>query len=393
MSIQSIFIYSEEELKYHFHDDHPFNQHRLTITQDLLHKINALPSDKRICTDKVDDDILALNHEARYIETVKALSEEHPLEQYVAKAAQFGLNHHDNHFFPGMHEAGAYSVGGSITAVKNVMSGNAVHALHLGGGLHHAMPNLGSGFCIYNDAAIAIHWIKKHYQAKILYVDTDVHHGDGVQMSFYTDPDVFTYSIHETGKYLFPGSGDVSERGEMDGFGACVNLPLDPYTEDDSWMECFTESLEKTAKHFKPDIIISQHGCDAHAFDPLSHLQCSMHIYNEMPRIIHKLAHEYCEGRWVALGGGGYDIYRVVPRAWGLLWCIMSDHPLSRQLQQNPSLSLPTSWIQQWQPECKQTLPATWLDHVDDWTPAPRRQEITARNRHVKSLALMYIGS
>lgn len=392
MSTQSKFVYSDEELKYHFHDQHPFNQHRLTLTVDLLNELKALSNEHIIKPTMVNDEMLSYNHEARYIEIVKALSEDKPSQLIREQAERFGLGSDDTPFFPGMHEAAAYSVGGSVMAVQSVMSGASLHALHLGGGLHHAFPNHASGFCIYNDVSVAIEWIKRNYQAKVLYVDTDVHHGDGVQFSFYTDPTVCTFSIHETGKYLYPGTGDVSERGEMHGFGTCINLPLDPYTEDESWMECFTDSLEKTIRHFKPDIIISQHGCDAHAFDPLAHIQCSMRIYYEMPSIIHRLAHEFCEGRWVALGGGGYDIYRVVPRAWSLLWCIMSDHPLATELNHDPTMRLPKDWIQRWESSSSHTLPQTWLDPVDQWTPIPRRQEIKARNEQMKKIAQMYLN-
>ena len=142
--------------------------------------------------------------------------------------------------------------------------------MHLAGGLHHALPHKAGGFCIYNDAAIAISHIRRKYNAKVLYIDTDVHHGDGVQWMFYTDPDVCTLSIHETGKYLYPGTGAIGERGDGEGFGTSINLPMEPYTEDDSWMHCFKEAIESVTARFKPDIIISQHGCDAHRFDPMA---------------------------------------------------------------------------------------------------------------------------
>ena len=227
-----------------------------------------------------------------------------------------------------MHDTTAKVVGGSITAVELVMSGKAPHALHLGGGLHHALQSKGAGFCVYNDASAAIAHAKEMYGAKVLYIDTDVHHGDGVQWGFYADPQVCTLSIHETGKYLFPGTGAVNERGEGDAFGTNINMPVEPYTEDESWLECFGEVLTETIARFQPDVIISQHGCDAHAFDPLAHVHCSMRVYKAMPELIHSLAHQWCEGRWIALGGGGYDIWRVVPRAWSLLWLVMSEQAL-----------------------------------------------------------------
>ncbi|MNS39240.1 Acetoin utilization protein AcuC [compost metagenome] len=287
-----------------------------------------------------------------------------------------------------MHEASSYIAGGTLTAVKAVMSGSATHALHLGGGLHHALLAKAAGFCVYNDAAVAISYVREKYKARVLYIDTDVHHGDGVQWSFYSDPEVCTYSIHETGKYLFPGTGFVNERGEHLGYGSAVNLPLQPYTEDDSWMECFTESIRRVAAYFKPDLIISQHGCDAHAMDPLSHMHCSMNIYNRMPELIHELAHTYCGGKWVAVGGGGYDIWKVVPRAWSLLWLEMSDHPLKKKLQNHPLTPLPDEWIRRWQPQAPVTLPSEWLDDLSRWEAIPRRDEITAKNRETLAVAL-----
>ncbi len=224
----------------------------------------------------------------------------------------------------------------------------------------------------------------------MLYLDTDVHHGDGVQWSFYSSPDVLTLSIHQTGKYLFPGTGYVNERGTDDGFGYSVNVPLEPYTEDDSWLECFREVLDGAVRFFKPDIIVSQHGCDAHAFDPLAHTHCSMRIYREMPLHIHRLAHEHCGGRWVALGGGGYDIWRVVPRAWSLLWMAMTDHPHIERLGHEPLLPLPAEWLRAWTEESPVPLPETWLDPVDTWEPIPRRSVIEEKNRQTKELAMLY---
>ena len=391
MAVNSVFIYSEDELKYRFHEHHPFNPQRIVLTVDLLKEAGALsPSDLRQPS-PVPDEMLMWVHDPRYVETVKALGASKPDADARNRAAEFGLDSEDTPFFPGMHEAAACVTGGSVLAAELVMTGQARHALHLSGGLHHAMPNRGSGFCVYNDAAVAIAYLRRKYNARVLYVDTDVHHGDGVQFVFYGDPNVLTFSIHETGKYLFPGTGAVHERGDMHGFGYTVNMPVEPYTEDDSWMECFAEVLEAAVRRFRPDIIVSQHGCDAHAFDPLAHIHCSMDIYWRMPALIHQWAHDCCEGRWVALGGGGYDIYRVVPRAWALLWMNMTDHPLWNELGMNRTVPLPQRWIARWQPESPFPLPSGWLDPVQDWQPMPRRREIAEKNRKTKELAMMYL--
>ncbi|ALS21521.1 MULTISPECIES: acetoin utilization protein AcuC [Paenibacillus] len=391
MNAKALFIYDENETAYRFNDSHPFNQKRLILTVDLLRKAGALPPESVISPGKAAEAQLYHVHSREYVQAVTALSYPEPEQKWLQQAEKYGLATEDTPFFPGMNDITMGLVGGSIRAVDAVMTGETVHALHLGGGLHHAMPSKGSGFCVYNDAAIAIAHAKSAYGSRVLYIDTDVHHGDGVQWSFYTDPSVCTFSIHETGKYLFPGTGAVNERGADSGFGTTVNVPLEPYTEDESWMECFSEVLGKVAEQFKPDLIVSQHGCDAHAFDPLAHMHCSMEIYRAMPRFIHQLAHQYCGGRWVALGGGGYEIWRVVPRAWSLLWLEMSEHAIIGQLEKDPELALPSSWLKEWQPYCSEALPSTWLDPVETWEPIPRRNEITQKNRQTKELAMLYL--
>jgi acetoin utilization protein AcuC len=388
----ALFIYSPNELNYRFSDQHPFNQKRIKLTVDLLERLGSLP-DEFICSPlPATVQELAQAHTLPYIEAVRALSESSPSVEWQDRAESFGLGFDgDTPFFKGMHEASAQIVGGTLTAAEAVMSGRVKHALHLGGGLHHALQGKGSGFCVYNDAAAAIHAIRQKYGARVLYIDTDVHHGDGVQWAFYSDPEVFTLSIHETGRYLFPGTGGIQERGEENGFGYCLNLPMEPYTEDESWLECFEDIIRRTAASFKPDIIISQHGCDAHAFDPLAHMQCSMTSFLRMPMLIHELAHTWCEGRWAALGGGGYDIWRVVPRAWSLLWLVMTDYPLIAELAKESHLKLPADWVSYWQPESTAPLPLSWLDPIDQWEIMPRRGEITEKNRKNKALSLMYL--
>ncbi|MFD1888076.1 acetoin utilization protein AcuC [Paenibacillus wenxiniae] len=390
--LQAAYVYHPDSLNYVFRRDHPFDQRRLVMTMELLEQVQALPKEAiHIPPNSLDEQLLQRVHIPAYIETVKQLSVSCPAEPYISQAGQYGLDDDETPFFEGMHHSAAAIAAGSVHAAELVMSGKAQHALHLGGGLHHALPQKGAGFCIYNDASIAIRHIRDQYGAKVLYIDTDVHHGDGVEMSFYTDPNVFTYSIHETGKFLFPGTGRVEERGEGEGFGCTINVPVEPYTEDDSWLECFSNVLQKVLECARPDVIVSQHGCDAHALDPLSHIHCSMRIYREMPKLIHRAAHDFCNGRWVALGGGGYDIWRVVPRAWSLLWLEMSQHALLHEIDHHPLLDLPSEWLTRWQQESPVSLPDTWLDDVSRWEPMPRRSEITERNRHICELASSYL--
>ncbi|OUM98722.1 MAG: histone deacetylase [Paenibacillaceae bacterium ZCTH02-B3] len=395
MNDRAVWIDTSASRKYIFHDRHPFHPVRLELTEGLLKAAGAWP-ERLVPSDFPGaEDALALVHRPDYIRAVQRLGSGGPVLTAV-DPAMYGLDPHgDTPYFPGMHEAALGVVAGTLRAAAEVMSGRADHALHLGGGLHHAFPERASGFCVYNDVAVAIAWIRREYDARVLYVDTDVHHGDGVQWRFYTDPDVFTFSIHETGKYLFPGTGFPHERGESAGYGACLNVPLEPYTEDDSWLECFTAALERITRAFRPDVIVSQHGCDAHAFDPLAHIHCSMRIFREIPRLIHQLAHAFCGGRWIAAGGGGYDHWRVVPRAWSLLWMEMCDHPLLKDIdrseRERPAL-LPESWAAFKSPRRPGDMPAAWMDDTSRWQPIPRRPLIDAKNKDVLEVALQHVG-
>jgi len=387
----AVFIHHPGSEQYKFHEHHPFNPIRLQSSIDLLIRSGALDKEQIIVPPSADDRTLMTVHREDYIRTVRQLSQAEPAADAGALAESFGLSDDDTPYFSGMHDATAAIVGGSVYAAEAVMSGQATRAFHMAGGLHHAFPHRGAGFCIYNDAAVAIRHIQRKYGARIMYIDTDVHHGDGVQWVFYDDDSVFTYSIHETGKFLFPGTGFVHERGVDAGIGACMNVPLEPYTEDDSWLDSFRSTVETAARLFKPDLIVSQHGCDAHAFDPLSHMHCSMRIYREMPLIIRDLADRYTQGRWVALGGGGYDIWKVVPRAWSYVWLALTSNPIVALTAPGAApVPLPRDWIAAWSNAAGGTeeLPEHWLDEVDDWTPMPRRGAIQAANEQTCSRVL-----
>ncbi|WP_337098725.1 acetoin utilization protein AcuC [Paenibacillus sp. YIM B09110] len=384
----AIFFHHPGSENYKFGEEHPFDPRRLTLTIDLLRRMGALTDDQiRQPHLSANEELLALVHRQDYVDAVKKLSA--PVDHNDTLAEKYGLQTEDTPFFAGIHQAASAIVSGSVAAADAVMSGQSLHAFHLAGGLHHAFPERASGFCVYNDAAIAIEHIRRTYGARVLYIDTDVHHGDGVQWVFYADQDVCTYSIHETGRFLFPGTGFVHEKGADSGFGACFNVPLEPYTEDDSWLESFNVTLRKVIAVHKPDVIISQHGCDAHAYDPLSHMHCSMHIYQQIPAIIHELAHDYTNGKWVALGGGGYDIWRVVPRAWALVWLTMTEHPVTTELQDIRTMpQLPADWLEHWSPSCPHELPSQWLDDLTHIPPIPRREEITLKNRVTQQIAI-----
>ncbi|MCA1056879.1 acetoin utilization protein AcuC [Rossellomorea aquimaris] len=378
MKKDAVFVYSDELLRYRFNDQHPFNQTRLTLTMDLLKEINALHPDDIVPARMATDEELCMNHDPLYVNAVKKAGTGHLSPE---QAEGYGIGTEDTPIFNGMHEASAFLVGGALVAVDYVMTGRARHALHLGGGLHHGFKGKASGFCIYNDSSVAIRYLQEKYRARVLYVDTDAHHGDGVQWSFYDDPDVCTLSIHETGRYLFPGTGNINERGHGKGYGFSFNVPLDAFTEDESWLEAYETSFREVVEYFKPDVILTQNGADAHYHDPLTHLSATMNIYREIPRIAHELAEEYCDGRWIAVGGGGYDIWRVVPRAWSLLWLEMTG-------RLDAADEFPQGWVERWKEKAGVPLPTQWADVPDLYAPIPRKEEITEKNRHTLEKAL-----
>ncbi|WP_102345260.1 acetoin utilization protein AcuC [Bacillus sp. Marseille-P3661] len=377
------YVHSEQYQAYKFNESHPFDQKRIELTTDLLLSLGVLETSDMISARMATDDEIALIHDPNYIEAVKKAGRGELPEEI---ANNYGLGTEDVPMFENMHEASAFLVGGTLTAVDLVMEGKAEHALNLGGGLHHGFRGKASGFCIYNDSSIAIKYIQEKYGARILYVDTDAHHGDGVQWSFYDDPTVCTFSIHETGRYLFPGTGNVSERGAGAGYGYTFNIPVDAFTEDESWLDCYFTSLREVANFFKPDVILTQNGVDSHYLDPLTHLSATMNIFRHIPKLAHRIAHEYCNGKWIAVGGGGYDHWRVVPRAWSLLWLEMID-----KQDEVANGSLPLEWIEKWQPLAPVKLIPTWDDPANLYPPIPRKPEITEKNAQTVQKAIQQI--
>ncbi|BAU29318.1 acetoin utilization protein AcuC [Aneurinibacillus soli] len=381
MKRKTAFIHSNDYLNYNFNDDHPFNQKRIAMTIDLLRMMNLLEDSDLVAPRMAEDEELALIHDRQYIEVVKEAGH---AEQTPALAASFGIGTEDCPAFVNMHEATALAVGGTLRAAELVMAGEYQHAVNLAGGLHHGFRGRASGFCIYNDCSVAIAYLRQKYDARVLYIDTDAHHGDGVQWAFYDDPNVLTLSFHETGKYLFPGTGNITERGDGQGYGFSVNVPLDAFTEDDSWLEAYYAVLPTVARGFKPDIIVTQNGCDAHTFDPLTHLSTTMRIYQEVPRLARDLADELCDGRLIATGGGGYDIWRVVPRAWSLLWAELSGQDVPQDTR------IPQTWIDKYQAESPVQLAPTMFDPEGIFPDIPRRPEITTKNKNTVEKALLY---
>ena len=305
-----LLVYGPRSPSYDFGPSHPLTPRRFGPGISLLESLGAVPN---LAPEPATDDELGWIHEPAYIETVKAFSKQ-PFADGRA-----GIGPGDNPPFAGMHEASAAVAGGSLRAIEAILRGDVQHAFHPGGGLHHAMPDRASGFCIYNDPALAIARARRD-GLRVMYIDLDVHHGDGVQAIHWADPGVLTVSIHESGSSLFPGTGFADELGGPGAEGSKVNIALDPGTGELGWFEALEIVLPTLAGAFRPQIVVSQHGADSHAWDPLAHLQVTTTAMGRAAHLVDELAHLHADGRWLATGGGGYDVYRVVPRTWAHVW-------------------------------------------------------------------------
>jgi len=355
---------------YGFGGDHPFNPLRVRLTLELCEALGLLEDFPFVSPEPATDEELRTVHSLTYVRMVQKAGRN---AAALSDLLQYGIGTSDNPVFPDMHEACARVVGGVLGACRLVTRGEMEHAMCISGGLHHALRSAASGFCVYNDAGVAIARLKEEYPGiRIAYVDTDAHHGDGVQWMFYSDPDVLTVSMHESGRYLFPGTGGVEERGRNDGLGYSVNVPLEPFTDDGSWISCFEAVVPEVLRAFDPDLILSQNGCDGHVLDPLTHLSATIRFYEHVPNRMHDLAHELCGGRWVATGGGGYDIWRVVPRAWAALWAAVSHQELPEKI--------PEDWLSKWGARSPVKLPATVRDDPEGYPQGPRATTIADRN-------------
>ncbi|MGH7506307.1 MAG: acetoin utilization protein AcuC, partial [Longimicrobiales bacterium] len=361
---RAAFVWDDVLATYRFHPDHPLNPRRLALAVGLIRRLGLLEGDgcSVVAPRAATDDDLLLAHAPEFVEAVRMAS-----DAGVASASslQFGLGTEDVPVIGGMHEAARQVVGATLCAAEEVMSGRADVAFSVAGGLHHARRAEAAGFCVYNDLAVAIRWLQREFGARVMYIDIDAHHGDGVQWIFYDDPDVLTVSYHESGVYLFPGTGFVDELGDGDGHGYSVNVPLDAHTEDASFLSCFADLVPALANAFRPDVIVLQAGCDAHVLDPLTHLRCTTGLYERLVCIVRDIAHAHCDGRIIATGGGGYAIYRVVPRAWTLVWAAL------RGIE--PADPLPADWLKLLRMESGTEVPPLLRDPADAFPRSPRR--------------------
>ena len=358
-----LLVYGPRSDDYDFGPAHPLTPRRFGPGIDLLRELGASPG---LAPEPATDEDLLRCHAARYVAVVKRLSVA-PEAAWAEPEAGIGGGGDDPAFL-GMHEAAAAVAGGSMRAMEAILEGRVAHAFQPGGGLHHAMPDRASGFCIYNDPALAIA-VARSAGRRVLYVDLDVHHGDGVEAIHAADPGVLTVSFHESGRYLFPGTGFADEVGEGPAAGTVVNVPLPPDTGSEAWHGAVTSLLPHLAAAFRPDIVVSQHGADSHLWDPLAHLRNTVSAMGAAARLVHDLAHEHAGGRWLATGGGGYDVYRVVPRTWALVWLAVAHLPVPAET--------PAAWRDRWAGEARHygqaPPPATFDDPPTSTDPASVR--------------------
>jgi acetoin utilization protein AcuC len=361
---EPLVVYGDAIRGYDFGPAHPLTPRRFGPGIGLMRDTGATRFlEPRIAADEE----LARLHEADYVATVRRFSMD------PDRPPRMGIGPGDCPAFRGMHEASALVAGGSIEAMDRILAGEERHAFQPGGGLHHAGRARASGFCIYNDVALAVARARDAGH-RVLYVDLDVHHGDGVQWLFWDDPQVLTLSIHETGQELFPGSGFLDETGGPDAPGSAINVPLDPGSGDRSWLHAVEAVVPAAAAAFRPTMLVTQHGCDSHAYDPLAHLRVTTAAYAQASALLDDLAHRHTDGRWFATGGGGYDAYRVVPRSWSLVWLAQSHRPVPEET--------PLTWRERWADEAgrygQAPPPQSYLDRAD--LVAPDGERLFQRN-------------
>lgn len=326
---------------YNFGPGHPMAPDRLALTARLADCLGLFDRPAVVLLEPpvASDGQLETVHSHEYIAAVRRISD-NPENPDVAH----GLGTEDDPAFAGMHEASARLAGGSWIAAEAVLAGRTARAVNFGGGMHHADRDKASGFCIYNDVALAVQRLLDGGVSRVAYIDIDAHHGDGTQAIFFNDPRVLTISLHESGLTLFPGTGFANESGGPDAPGSAVNIALPPRTGDAGWLRAFHAVVPQLVTAFKPEVIVSQHGCDSHRDDPLTHLNTSVDAQREAALAISRLAEGLCENRWIATGGGGYNVASVVPRVWSHLIAISTG------------VALPL----------KTAVPRIWRDHVLD---------------------------
>lgn len=318
-------VYDDALTAYRFNAEHPMNPERLAMTARLIQELGLIrPGEGRLLEPYVADDAQLLTvHSPQFVEAVRRASG----PDGVPDPGR-GLGTEDDPIFPDLHASAARIFGGSLVAADAVLADRGVPAVNFAGGMHHARRDCAGGFCIYNDAAGAIQRLLDGGVARVLYLDLDAHHGDGTESIFWDDPRVMTISLHESGRTLFPGTGFAGETGGEGAPMTAVNVALPAGTRDAGWLRAFHAVVPQLARAFAPEVIVSQHGCDGNEHDLQTNLRLSVDGQRQAALDVSDLADRLTEGRWLATGGGGYDIVGTVPRVWAHLVAIASGRPL-----------------------------------------------------------------
>jgi acetoin utilization protein AcuC len=379
MSGRAQLMWDEAVTGYDFGPEHPMDPVRLALTKALVHALGIDRHLDVVAAKPAGESTLRLVHRQDYIEAVKTASASPPQAD-----ESYGLGTPDDPAFRGMHEVSSMIAGQSVAAAEAVWHGDVLHAVNFTGGLHHAMPGAASGFCVYNDAALAIARLLEMGVERVAYVDVDVHHGDGVQAAFWEDPRVMTISMHEHPRTLFPQTGWPEETGAGTAEGTAVNVALPAGTSDPGWLRAFHAVVPELVASFRPQVLVTQHGADTHFEDPLAHLAVSLDAQRALQLACHELAHEHAEGRWLALGGGGYAVVDVVPRSWTHLVAIAADRPVA------PETVIPESWRQEVFARTRELgphrmtdgrWPVSWRHWEDGYDPADRLDQAVLATR------------
>ncbi|MCC9068072.1 acetoin utilization protein AcuC [Arthrobacter cryoconiti] len=343
---------------YNFGPNHPMSPKRLDLTARLAKELGIfdLPNVAVLDSYVASDDELATVHSREYIAAVRRVGADPSLSE-----PERGLGTEDDPAFARMHEASARLGGASLLLSDALIAGTAIRGVNFGGGMHHASREKAGGFCIYNDAAMAVQRLLDSGVGKVAYIDIDAHHGDGTQNIFFNEPRVMTISLHESGLTLFPGTGFANEIGGPKAEGTAVNVSLPAGTGDAGWLRAFHSVVPALVEAFAPDVILSQHGCDSHREDPLAHLNTSVDAQREAALSISALADKVCGGRWIAVGGGGYNIVSVVPRVWSHLMAIVAGKPIQLRT------AVPQPWREYVQENFGQVAPLLMGEDADTW--------------------------
>ena len=333
MTPLALLVVHRDDMGMRFGGDHPTDQRRHQLAVALCRETGLfdLPGVAyEAPPPPLNDAKLSRVFTAAFIRAVHRYSD-NPILAAAPEAAQWGIGG-DNNAYPEMHNDSALVSAATGAAADAVGSGRARRAFVPAAGAHHGTHNRAWGFGIYNETAVAVQWLLDAGLERVAYIDLDVHHGNGTQWIFYENPRVMTVSVHESGRHLFPGSGFPQETGGPGAQGFSANLALPPFSGNDAYRRAMAEFVVPVVEAFAPDAIVTQCGVDHHHADPLAHMLTTMELYPELWRTLDQLADDVCEGRWIALGGGGYNPCLAPPRAWAALAHQMVGHAVTDPL-------------------------------------------------------------